>query len=322
MKTVSVIVPVYNAAADLTRCVSSLLAQSQPPQEILLIDDGSTDGSAALCDRLQQEHPSCIRVIHQRNQGKPAAMNRGLSLVRGEVLSFIDADDYVEPDMFERLCGLMEQHKAGMAAGEMIQENGDSRHCRQTQTGEDFVCVWDRRAALVELCCCRYLYESVCTAIFSREAFLTSRFPLGRTCEDHAILHELIAACDRVVYCAKPFYHYVQHGGSVSRGRKLNLATVDAAADRLRFYKRYYPELLFAAETDYAVSCMSVYTDSVREQVPCPKDTLARLRHGCLRYLPAVIRNPRLPTLKKLQAACFCFCLPVYRNVIARTEHR
>lgn len=96
MKTVSFLIPVYNCIAFLPDCIDSIRRAGIPEYEILLIDDGSTDGSGALCDELAQQDP-CIRVIHQKNAGVSAARNRGLREARGAYILFVDADDLLCP---------------------------------------------------------------------------------------------------------------------------------------------------------------------------------------------------------------------------------
>lgn len=99
---VSIIVPVYKSKATLERCVESLLAQTVSDVEILLVDDGSPDGSGALCDELR-ERDARIRVLHQANGGVSSARNAGIEAAKSEYLVFADSDDYVEPDFLERM---------------------------------------------------------------------------------------------------------------------------------------------------------------------------------------------------------------------------
>ena len=111
---VSVIVPVYNILDCLEKCVDSLLAQTYRNLEILLVDDGSTDGTGALCDKLG-EKDSRIRVFHKENGGSSSARNYGIQQAKGEYLGFVDSDDYVEPDMYGRLLEVLRQHQGLMA---------------------------------------------------------------------------------------------------------------------------------------------------------------------------------------------------------------
>ena len=105
----SIIVPVYNVEAFLSKCVDSLLAQDLPKEdyEVILVDDGSTDGSGALCDTLAAEHGN-IRVIHQQNHGLSGARNAGIPAASGDYILFVDSDDYLCPDVLGTLVGLME----------------------------------------------------------------------------------------------------------------------------------------------------------------------------------------------------------------------
>lgn len=99
---ISVIVPVYNTKAYLKRCVDSLLGQTYGDMEIILVDDGSTDGSGELCDSYAAMDGR-VRVFHKENGGSSSARNLGLDNARGEYIGFVDSDDYVDPDMYEKL---------------------------------------------------------------------------------------------------------------------------------------------------------------------------------------------------------------------------
>ena len=126
---VSVIVPIYNAEPWLEECVQSILDQDFPASygaiEVLLIDDGATDGSGALCDRLAKRD-SRIKVVHQENQGLSGARNTGIDMARGRYYAFIDSDDVVRPAYLKKMYEACEAHDAYMAicAVEDVQENG------------------------------------------------------------------------------------------------------------------------------------------------------------------------------------------------------
>ena len=111
---ISVIIPVYNAEPFLAACLDSVLGQTHRDLEILLINDGSTDSSGAICDRYAAMD-SRIQVLHQENGGVSRARNRGLELASGELISFIDSDDTMEPDMYELLVRLMLEHDADIS---------------------------------------------------------------------------------------------------------------------------------------------------------------------------------------------------------------
>ena len=110
----SVVIPVYNAKSSLKRCVDSWLAQSRSDLELLLVDDGSTDGSAGLCDELADSDPR-IRVIHQKNSGVSAARNAGIQEACGEYVLFTDSDDYVAVDYLEKMANCVDNAGADLA---------------------------------------------------------------------------------------------------------------------------------------------------------------------------------------------------------------
>ena len=123
---VSVIVPVYNIIEYLERCVNSLTSQTYRDLEIILVDDGSTDGSGELCDELTKKDER-IRVFYQENAGSSAARNKGIKAAKGEYISFVDSDDYVNPDFIEKMIEAAIRHNAPMAqiSRDEIDENGN-----------------------------------------------------------------------------------------------------------------------------------------------------------------------------------------------------
>ena len=113
---ISVIVPVYNVGGYIQGCLDALLAQTYPNMEIILVDDASTDGSGAACDGYASRNPQ-IYVIHlPRNQGPSAARNEGVRRAQGAFISFVDADDRVEPDLLEKLYYCLVKSRAEISA--------------------------------------------------------------------------------------------------------------------------------------------------------------------------------------------------------------
>ena len=97
---ISIIIPVYNVAVYLPRCLDSILAQTYKNLEIILVDDGSKDNSGKVCDEYALKD-SRIKVIHQKNQGVSVARNAGLRIAKGDYIGFVDSDDYIETNMYE-----------------------------------------------------------------------------------------------------------------------------------------------------------------------------------------------------------------------------
>lgn len=114
MKMISVIVPVYNMKIYLKRCMKTLIMQTQDNYEIILVDDGSTDGSSEICDEYAKETPDLIRVIHKENGGLSSARNAGIKEAKGRYIIFPDPDDWVEPDYLKAFVELKKKYKTDL----------------------------------------------------------------------------------------------------------------------------------------------------------------------------------------------------------------
>ena len=123
--TVSIIVPVYNAERDLADCLKSIRAQTHEDLQIVLVDDGSTDASAYMCDEAA-EQDGRVLVIHQENGGPPAARNAGLDAAYGQWIMFVDADDYIEPDYVAKMLGVAHKTHADIVASDCVMCEGEN----------------------------------------------------------------------------------------------------------------------------------------------------------------------------------------------------
>ena len=125
MKTISVIVPVYNTKKELPRCIESICKQTYKDLEIICIDDGSSDGSGQILEEFQAKD-NRIQVIHKENGGESSARNTGLKMSVGEYIAFCDCDDWIDPDMYEVLAGELERERIDMAASGWYKETDSS----------------------------------------------------------------------------------------------------------------------------------------------------------------------------------------------------
>ncbi len=134
---ISVIIPVYRTEKYLRKCVDSVLAQTYANLEIILVDNGSPDRCGQICDEYAQKDKR-IRVIHQTNQGVSAARNAGLEIATGEYIAFVDSDDYIEPDMYEYLYGLIIKDNTSMSMCNICQDEG---YHTKKQTEQPYVLI-------------------------------------------------------------------------------------------------------------------------------------------------------------------------------------
>lgn len=244
---ISVIVPVYNIKEYLPRCVESITKQTYSNLEILLVDDGSTDGTGALCDELAQKD-SRIRVYHKKNGGSSSARNLGLKEAKGELVAFVDSDDYIEADMYERLIKGMQVWKAEIAqiGRDEVDESGNKLPdvCVPPQKDE-FV---ESEAFMKEL----LLHKgdcSFCTKLIKKDLLRGKGFPEGVLNEDFHLLVQLLPQIKGIASLSGQTYHVFYRIGSNTRKKDKNdfsrvfADNVDNADMVQKIVDQKYPQL-------------------------------------------------------------------------------
>lgn len=214
---ISVIVPVYNVGGFLDRCVESIIAQTYSRIEILLVDDGSTDGSSVKCDSWADKDDR-ISVIHKVNGGLSDARNAGLDVCLGEYIAFVDSDDYVDPRFIEGMFDALSRHSSTLSVCDVVREDESGNALRKSRKARPRERVMSGRQCLG----LTYVDPNAVTAwskLYHRSLWEGLRFPKGRLHEDEFVFHEIMYQCDRVVVMADELYHYVQHQGSIMHAR-------------------------------------------------------------------------------------------------------
>ena len=242
----SVIVPVYNVEDYLEACVASVIAQTCRDYELILVDDGSTDQSGAMCDRLTQQYH--CRVIHQENGGLGAARNTGIEAAQGDYLVFLDSDDFLAPDTLQGLSEEMDRVNADIYAFGFVTSDG-SRDLAA------FVDDLPYHQPLTLAACPQLILAqpNACCKVVRRSLFLSSgvRFPSRVWYEDIRTTPKLSALASSIVALPNTWYHYVQREGSITRNTNLdrNREIIDAFEDLLGWYRaqglfdQYAPQL-------------------------------------------------------------------------------
>lgn len=222
----SVILPVYNVQAYLKRCVRSILNQEFTDYEIILVDDGSTDGSGELCDTLAAEH-TCIRVIHQENGGLAAARNTGMDGAQGQYIWFVDSDDWVETNALQRLYEAASEQKPDIVKFNYIRvEKERASVISNVSAGMYQSKRLDALRDAAFYAAGRYVL-SACTHIYRRD-FLSQngfRFVSERivASEDYLFNLETLAVANSICVIADTLYYYEQRMGSLTQRYKENL---------------------------------------------------------------------------------------------------
>ena len=204
-KTISIIVPVYNVEKYIHQCLNSLVAQTYPSLEILLVDDGSTDKSGAICDSYA-ERDKRIKVIHQRNQGVCSARNRALQEMVGDYVGFVDPDDWVEPDMFADMLAAAEKTSVDVVICDWFRhgKNDPPQGVQIEQKIKNSTSLKSLRDAYLLNTYDCYLWNK----LFKREFWGDVYFPQEMVLQDQYVHAELFQRCHSFYYLAHPYYHY------------------------------------------------------------------------------------------------------------------
>lgn len=209
---ISVVMPVYNAASLLERAVATVVSQ-QVDYELLLVDDGSTDGSGSLCDALAAEHPA-IRVVHKRNGGQASARNVGMAMARGEYVYFMDDDDELKPGALALLLRNMEASGADISAATYIVGGAPSQPPRNHNEGRLL-----GNGEAMEMMMRREIDIYLWTKLY-RSAFIAAHklaFDEGRSEEDIVFNLKAFAQAQSVYWEPEPIYVYYERATSTYR---------------------------------------------------------------------------------------------------------
>lgn len=239
---ISVVVPVYNVLPYLGQCVASILAQSCTDLEVILVDDGSTDGSSAVCD-MYAEQDSRVKVLHKANGGLSDARNAGVKAAGGEWIYFADSDDWLGPQALGKLQAFAVAHDCEAVQGNMYYVYSDYMLYRKASRRERKANVLSRAEAMRELIVNDRVKNFAWGKLYKAELIKDLEFPEGRFFEDSFWQHRVIDRTERYGIIDEPLYYYRQREDSISgakSGRIMDL--LDGYGCRLEFIRDRYPQ--------------------------------------------------------------------------------
>lgn len=239
---VTVIVPIYNVEKYIDKCIQSIVGQIYTEMEIILVDDGSSDSCPQKCDNWAKRD-SRIRVIHKENGGLSSARNAGLEIASGDIISFIDSDDFIEPDMYHVMVTAMADSGKDIACcGRIVDLWGvreKKEYCIATTKA------MSKEEAMKEVLCLNNMDVSACDKIYKKFLFDEIRYPEGKISEDAAVILQIIEKANGVIHVGKPFYHYIFRENSISKEpythRKYDI--YENCVNILSFVEEFHPAL-------------------------------------------------------------------------------
>ena len=267
-EVISVIVPVYNVAAYLPQCLDSILRQDYEKLEVILIDDGSKDESGAICDQYARQD-SRIRVIHQKNAGAAAAKNAGLRIATGGYLSFVDSDDFLEPNVYEYMVAMLKETSADAAEFSFrnVYKNRTEEHPfrpgRSIADGKEYLVRFTKDWT------CALLWNK----LYKRSLFDGIFFEEGHKIDDEYFTYQGLMNAQTVVSDDKIIYNYRRRASSVmlspQSAQQIILDRLDALDKRRRTVINRFPELRKEFDVPFldALIYTSEYPDNSEESI-------------------------------------------------------
>ena len=318
----SVIVPVYNAEQYLRRCVDSILDATiflggGQKSEIILIDDGSIDDSSRICNELAEKNRE-IKVFHISNQGVSKARNYGIENSRGKYIAFVDADDYIEKNMYKIMIAQMESDSTldvGVCLWNFIDQNGKKVVNKENisfsaygkQTGRDFL---------------KHIYDDSYTngivvspwnKIFKRECIVKHKM-VGRYAEDDYLMSKVFSNDDcRIVVIKEILYNYCENDDQMTKKEdNINkLFFLDVLKERELLFS-YSDELVFKTQKLYVEMCIEYYST-----FHCKAD-MERYITILKKYLCKLLRDNRVKVSTKIRWIIFALMPKAYLKVILK----
>ena len=245
---ISVIIPVYNVEKYLEECLNSLVAQTYPFLEIILVNDGSNDACPEICEAYAQKD-SRIKVVHKVNGGLSDARNFGLRRAGGDFIAFVDSDDQLSSHFCEKLLSTLLEHEADIAECNFIKFAKSEEIASDIKGGNDNIEIFNTEKALEELIKERQFKQVVWNKMYRKEVIGNFEFPVGKLNEDEFWTYKVFGNAKRIAKIYDSLYFYRQQSNSIM-GMGYNVRRLDglnALEERIYYMEKYFPSLVPAA---------------------------------------------------------------------------
>lgn len=303
MPEISIIVPIYNVEKYLERCVESILNQTFEDFEIILVNDGSTDKSGDICDRLKFKDYR-IKVVHKENGGVSSARNKGLEISNGEFITFIDPDDYIELDALGYIYNLSKDNNAEIGVYKMntfkIQE---LKNINKYKNNVEEFRIYEGDEIIKEYIYNETFLHSVCNKIYSRS--LISKINLKFICdiryaEDALFNYNILSNCNRLVYSNLRKYNYCINNGSVVNSVTEKRLDILKAQKQIYFLlKNKYNKYTEVILNQYANSSILIVLDIARESMILKKIDILKKVKNTLKKDKDILKDLKINNFKQ-----------------------
>lgn len=316
----SIIIPVYNCESHLNRCIKSILGQTFSDFEIILVNDGSTDGSGKFCDHFTQTDTR-IKVIHKANGGPGSARNAGLEIACGEFVGFVDSDDFVDPEMFQIMFEKAVEHDADIVQCGFEYTSTESvvvstsKYSNQTIIGSvNCVEAYSHQRDINNFIHCK---------IFRKTIIDNIRFPDLYISEDAVFILQACSKCKKLIILEETFYKYVQRTESLTRSGINTKSFETIRAGKMMFYlvNEKFPDLSSYWARYIVLYCVKLFSRSASH--PELNQQRKELLIDFKRYYPILKNSPAMKNISKksrIGLQLFYFFPNIYATLYASSH--
>lgn len=313
---VSVIVPVYNVRKYLEECVNSILNQDYQNIEIVLVDDGSTDGSSELCDHIKLKDER-ISVYHKKNGGLSDARNFGIKKSKGNIIVFTDSDDVVCSNMITRLYNDLTDNGADISIVDIThfynEEEPIFEHIKETN-------IIQPEAALCDMLYQKNFLVSACGKMFKKELFKSILFPKNMLYEDSAIMYKLIDNSKTITYNKSKLYGYRHRGKSITTSSfsKRNLDIITISDEIVEYFSTRSENLVKASRAYRLNSHFRIFltipnTEEYKKYRIKSEDYIKK---NC----KAILKDKNIRSKMRIAIYCYIFFKPILKLIYSKVD--
>jgi len=256
---ISIIVPIYNVEPYLPRCIDSILAQTYSNFELILVDDGSPDDCGRICDSYATKDER-IRVIHKANGGLSDARNAGLDIAEGELIGFVDSDDYIHPEMYAVLYKNMTEARADLSLCDYRSISDPDGNIFDFDNKVEIYNNTEALAMLFTYYC--QVFVLAWNKLYRKEVFENFRYAKGKIHEDEFLTYKILHQSKKIVFTHARLYYYYQSPNSIIRTgfnpKKLHYA--EAMEERLNYFRQQNLDAFYSQTlTKYTIWLLAFY---------------------------------------------------------------
>lgn len=304
----------YNVEQYLKNCIDSILNQDFTDFELILIDDGSVDASGNICDEYGEQDPR-VKVVHQQNSGMSVARNIGLSIAGGQLIGFVDSDDYIAPDMYSLLIENLESHHADISICGMAEVR---RGSRTVASGASVAKVLTPEATLELILRAKVISVNVQNRVYRAELFDDVTFPVGKIAEDAAVLLDNLHKAKRIVYDPANKYFYNRHTGSATTRpfSAIDMTSVEVWQANQKRIQQVYPKLSNLAQ----MRVCSAYFYVLDKIIQSPDWRAITSRREVVKYIKHhvgfILREEEFTRSRKISVIALLVSQRLYRYLV------